>query len=89
MGKGEYRQFLVGRGDDVLCVADMGIPLDVRDVPCSTLRKEPRDFKRCVQVDDKEAFPARDRMSLVNSVYDTDSDPANTTSRLVGLMLIF
>jgi hypothetical protein len=68
-------------------VANVRVPLNVRDVPCATLRKEPWDFEGRVQVDYKEPFPSGDMMSPVKSTLD-DTDPASTTSRLVGLMLI-
>jgi len=58
-----YRQFFVGCGDNVLSVADVWVPLDVRDIPCSALGKKPGDFERRVQVDDKEPFPSGDAMS--------------------------
>ena len=66
-----HRQFLVGCGNNILCVADVGVPLHVRDVPCPALRKKPRDFERRVQVDDKEPLPSRDAMSLAKSNIST------------------
>ena len=43
-----HRQFLVGCGDNILCMADVRVPLHIRDVPCSALRKKPRDLERGV-----------------------------------------
>lgn len=65
MGEG-HRQFLVGCGDDISRVADVWIPLDVCDIPCSTLGKKSWDFERCIQVDNEESFPSGDAMSLIN-----------------------
>ena len=72
-----YQQFLIGCGDDISRVADVWIPLDVCDVPCSTLGKKPWNLERRVQVNDKEPFPSGDAMS------QTKSDNLTTLTLLV------